>query len=163
MKNPRNVVSESLNVIRSSPSDPYLEKTLSADFYFTQDSCGVVQEVYYSENDSDEAIALKKGITVLSILFSCFFLCFFLKGILSGFSLNLTMSHEMEYESNDIDENGLHRGRFTISPGATSGTYHIAKSHKHEDYIFSTSQENNFEPGDRDEKRQHFVYLVNNR
>ena len=82
-------------------------------------------------------------------------------GILAALSINLTMSHEVEYESDDADESGSHRGRFSITPGTQPGAFRIVKTHRHEDYA-EFSQENT-KPGGREEERQHLVHLDDKR
>ena len=61
VKNTRKVVSEGLAIVKRGQVDSQLEKLFADDFFFVQDSRGLVRSVYYPSDTDPEATALKKG------------------------------------------------------------------------------------------------------
>ena len=71
VENPRGLASDPLFVIKRSQPDKNLAKKLGGEFYFVQDSNGVIRNVFYPQSTDVEVLAIKKGEKSKII---CFFL-----------------------------------------------------------------------------------------
>ena len=61
LENPRGLVSDPLFVIKRSQPDKDLAKKLAGEFYFVQESNGVIRNVFYPQSTDAEVLAIKKG------------------------------------------------------------------------------------------------------